>query len=211
MTIKEFREKYGVHITEKHNGKMNGFASLSTSVLRNRVCIERAKNPDSICNKCYAARMANMYHSLENVLAKNTEVLTSQVIPVKGWPTLNYSMFRLEAFGDLNNTIQVVNYFNFARKNPRTTFALWTKNAYLIDAVISEGTRKPRNLIIIASSPRINEERTPRYEFIDKVFTVYDKQTAKTVDINCGARNCLTCGRCYRKTRNVEYIREILK
>lgn len=37
------------------------------------------------------------------------------------------------------------------------------------------------------------------YDFIDKVFTVYDKKFAKKagIEINCGGRKCADCGRCY--------------
>ena len=48
------------------------------------------------------------------------------------------------------------------------------------------------------------------YEFIDKVFTVYDDANAGGVNINCGARDCATCGRCYLKNDTV-FINEKLK
>lgn len=213
MNIKEFKEKYGVHITTGHTGKMEGINSLSTSVLLNPICQKRAQDKESICSKCFAEKIANARKELRGCLAKNTEVLTSQVIPVKEWPILNQAIFRLESFGDLNNTTQFRNYMNFARRNPRTTFALWTKNAHIVDTVFAEGEKKPRNMIIILSSPHLNVPRAPRYDWVDKVFTVYDKAYAESrdIEINCGARDCLGCQRCYRKTRKVEYISELLK
>lgn len=211
MTISEFKNKYGIHITTGHTGKMHDIYSLSTSVELNPICRERAKDKDSICAHCFARNLTDLRKQLADCLARNTEVLTSQIIPVREWPILNASIFRLESFGDLNNGTQFKNYINFARRNPRTTFALWTKNAAIVDAVFREGVKKPRNMIIIASSPHLNIEAVPAYDWIDKVFTVYDKATAKTVEINCGARDCLTCQRCYTKTRKVEYIRELLK
>lgn len=208
---KEFKNKYGIHITTGHTGKMEGIDSLSTSVLLNPICQKRAKDPTSICSKCFAEKIANARKELRGCLAKNTEVLTSQIIPVKEWPVLNASIFRLESFGDLNNGTQFKNYINFAKRNPRTTFALWTKNTNIVDEVFREGVKKPRNMIIIMSSPHLNRVMIPRYEWVDKVFTVYDKEHAEGVEINCGARDCLTCQRCYTKTRKVEYIRELLK
>lgn len=144
MTIKEFRAKYGVKICTDHTGKMTGIDSLSTSVLLNPICQKRAQDKTSVCSKCYAGRMAKMYKGLEKVLAGNTEVLTEKVIPVEEWPLLNARIFRLEAFGDLQNVTQVRNYFNFARRNPETTFALWTKNPAIIARAIRYGSTPPR-------------------------------------------------------------------
>lgn len=213
MNYKEFKDNVGVHITTGHTGKMEGINSLSTSVLLNPICQKRAKDPTSICSKCFAEKIANARKELRGCLAKNTEVLTNQIIPVKEWPVLNASIFRLESFGDLNNGTQFKNYINFAKRNPRTTFALWTKNANIVDEVFREGVKKPRNMIIILSSPRINVPRAPRYDWVDKVFTVYEKAYAESrgIEINCGARDCLGCQRCYTKTRKVEYINELLK
>ena len=47
-------------------------------------------------------------------------------------------------------------------------------------------------------------------------FSVYDKETIQreNIDINCGARSCLLCQRCYKANPNgerIEHIREMLK
>ena len=212
-SIKNFEKKYGVHFTLNHTGKMSGMASLSTSVIENPICAKRAKVPGSICEKCFAANMFKMYgKGFSDCFKKNTEVLTSEIIPVKEWPIVNYRVFRLESFGDLQNKIQVENYFNFAKRNQGTTFALWTKNPEFIAQAIASGNKKPKNLIIIQSSCFINKEDEKKYDFIDKVFTVYDKKYIKEngIEINCGARNCLECGRCYSKRTGNE-VREQLK
>ena len=215
MTIKEFEKKHGIHFTLNHSGKMSGMASLSTSVTCNKNCAKHASVPNSICSHCYANRMMKRYKTLENVLAKNTSVLTSEIIPVNEWPLLNMNVFRFESFGDINNATQVINYFNLCERNPETRFALWTKNAWIVKRAIASGHKKPSNLIIIASSILVNKPITKAVldnsPFIDKVFTVYDKETAKTININCGARNCYECQRCYRKTDTIEYVNEILK
>lgn len=218
MRIKDFEKKYGIHFTLNHTGKMNGMVSLSTSVIENPFCAKRAKIKGSICEKCFAANMFKMYgDSFKDCFKRNTDVLTSVIIPVKEWPVINYRIFRLESFGDIQNTTQVANYFNFAKRNPGTMFALWTKNPLIIAQTIADGHKKPRNMIIIYSSPmvnaKVNTERLLKvFPFIDKVFTVYDKTYVKKNDIsiNCGARNCLECGRCYSK-RTTKEIREQLK
>ena len=52
MRLQKWQEKYGIKITVKHNDKMDGLASLSTSPLCNKNCVERAKNKRTICSKC---------------------------------------------------------------------------------------------------------------------------------------------------------------
>ena len=47
-----------------------------------------------------------------------------------------------------------------------------------------------------------------KFDFVDKVFTVY--ADCEGVEINCGARNCFECHKCYTKNKT-EYINEKLK
>lgn len=213
-SIKAFEKKYGVKFTVNHTGKMDGMQSLSTSVLENKICQARAKVPGSICEKCFSQRMSERYGDDYNEkFKKNHEVLTTIVIPVNEWPLINARIFRLEAFADLNNVIQVQNYFNFAERNKGTIFALWTKNPEFINEAIKSGlVKKPKNLVIIQSSCMINIEEPKKFDFIDKTFTVYDKKfiAENNININCGARNCLECGRCYSK-RTADDVREQLK
>jgi len=198
-------------ITWKHTGKMKGMISLSTSVLLNKYCQERQKNPDSVCSHCYAQHMAGkLYKGLKEKLAKNTDLLTREVIPVEWWPILNTLFFRLEAFGDLNNVIQLQNYFNFAKRNPYTTFTLWTKNTFILFQAEKAGAQKPKNIIIIESSPFVNVQVKKTHKWVDKTFTVLDKSHKDDKRINCGARHCLTCLKCYKK-RTTSEIFELLK
>ena len=214
MTPTLFKIRYGVHITEKMNGKMEGMPSLSTSPLLNPICQARRRCEGAICVKCYADAMCWRYGGLAKVLEKNTEVLTSQEIPIEEWPLINAHAFRLESFGDVQNEIQVRNFFNFARRNRRTLFAVWTKNYPIYHDVIESGVKKPSNLILIISSPMINEEANlEACKYADKVFTVYDKEYAKAFDIviNCGKRKCLSCMQCYSKAGSPTIINELLK
>ena len=203
-----------LHITQKHTGKMEGMQSLSTSTLVNPYCIKRAEVKGSICSHCYAQRMTKAYKALNTRLEENTLELTTAIIPIKQLPNINASYFRLEAFGDINNEAQVINYFNLCNKNGRTQFAPWTKHAFIIKNAIRHGAIKPDNLIIIASSPMIDIPldidalHAHGFDFIDKVFTVYSKGTKAT--INCGSRKCIECLRCYTKDTS-EYVRELLK
>ena len=194
---------------------MSGLQSLSTSVAVNPHCIKRQANGDSICAKCFAAVMMKRYDGLNKATERNAEILTASVLPVEVLPLIPVKYFRFEAFGDLINVNQVINYFNIAKKNPETLCALWTKNPHIVAKAIEQGHDKPANLQIVLSSPIINKAiKSTRYPFIDKIFTVYDKTGAKAVNINCGARSCLACGRCYRPNPEgvkIQYVNELLK
>lgn len=213
MTYKQFRELTGIKITENHTGKMEGMQSLSTSCTTNPFCKVRSKDDKSICSKCYAQRMMKMYRSLDDCLEVNTKVLTSKILKEEEIPDINVLYFRFEAFGDLINEIQLLNYFNICKKNPQTKFALWTKNPWIIERLIEQGYKKPRNLQIILSSIYLNvQEDVDKYDFVDKVFTVYTKDYIEenNIKINCGAKSCLKCHKCYIKSKT-KYINEKVK
>lgn len=211
-----------VRICEKHTGKMEGFASLSTSPISNPICAKRSQNPGSICAHCYSVAMANRYANLDKKNAVNGELLSGSILADSDFPTINtatryYKYFRLEAFGDLINRTHAKNYFRFCELNPETRFTLWTKNPIFIAQAIRDGYRKPENLTIIYSSPCLNhkvsfEKISGVFPFIDKVFTVWDEKTANAekIAINCGARKCAGCLRCYAPN-DCREIAELLK
>ena len=212
VTLANVKKITGLHFTTKHTGKMAGMASISTSVTTNERCAKNAQIEGSICQKCFAAKQMKVYPSMENCMVENQRILTGSILDPDTLPIINHIYFRFESFGDLNNDIQVINYFQMCYKNPATKFALWTKNPDFVAQAIAKGYPKPENLNIVLSSLFINQERRTRYDFVDKVFTVYDKQYIQenNVDINCGARSCFACGQCYEKN-GVRQIREQLK
>lgn len=213
LVVGNAKEKTGIHYTLKHTGKMAGMMSLSTSCTCNPFCQEYSRDPKKICSHCYAQRQMKIYNNLELCLAKNTEILTSRVLKKEEIPLINATYFRFEAFGDIQSVIQVENYFNICKANPLVRFALWIKNPGIIENAISLGNKKPRNLQIVLSSHYINAVASKtRYGFVDKVFSVYDKNFAREngVVINCGTKHCLECGLCYR-AGGPEYINELLK
>jgi hypothetical protein len=211
-TLANSKKISGLHFTTKHNGKMAGMASISTSVTTNARCAKNAQIPGSICEKCFSAKQMKVFPSMEKPMIENQRILTSEILPAEKLPTINNIYFRFESFGDLNNSTQVKNYFNICYKNPRVKFALWTKNPDYIAAAIRDGYEKPANLNIVLSSLFMNKERKTRYSFVDKVFTVYDPQYIEenNVSINCSAKSCFTCGLCYEKN-DVSIINEKLK
>ena len=211
-TLANSRKISGLHFTTQHSGKMAGMVSISTSVTTNERCAKNAQIKGSICEKCFAAKQMKVFPTMEKPMIENQRILTSDVLPLEKLPTINNLYFRFEAFGDLNNATQVKNYFNICYKNPRVKFALWTKNPDYIAQAIADGYEKPNNLNIVLSSLFINKERKNLFPFVDKVFTVYDSNFIEenNIDINCGARNCFSCGLCYEKN-GVSVINEKLK
>ena len=191
---------------------MSGMVSISTSVTTNDRCKKNAAIPGSICEKCFASKQMKIFPSMEKPMIRNQEILTSEILPEEKLPIINNLYFRFEAFGDLNNDIQVINYFNICYKNPGVKFALWTKNPDYIATAIAKGYSKPENLNIVLSSLFINVERRIIHDFVDKVFTVYDRDHIQenNVEINCGAKSCFSCGLCYEKN-GVKIINEKLK
>lgn len=202
----------GLHFCANHSGKMTGIHSLSTDPTTNEHCVKRAKVNGTICSKCYSSTYTKYRKALKIALAKNMEKLCA-IIDIALLPIIAVKYFRFEAFGDLFCNEQVINYFNLCEKNPETKFALWTKNPQYIQQALDAGRTKPDNLNIVLSSPIINQPMVgSKYPFVDKLFTVYDKQYAKehTININCGARSCATCGKCYEKN-DVRIVNELLK
>ena len=99
------------------------------------------------------------------------------------------------------------------QKNKNVKFAIWTKNPWIIQEAINGGLKKPSNLQIILSSPKINEVCDgSEYDFVDKVFTVFTKEyiEKKHIHINCGMKKCIVCRKCYKKSRE-KFINEKLK
>jgi hypothetical protein len=214
-----FKSKYTtnlspVYVSDNLTAKLAGIPAISTNCFCNKHCIERMKNGNMICADCFAVRTTKRYKELDKHLRRNTEVLTSRILSDDELPIFSHSvgMVRFEAFADLNNETQVINYFNIARKSPWTHCALWTKNPWYIANVLKSGYSVPENLQIVYSSPLRNVCASAIFKafpFVDKIFTVYDKQFIKKNDItiNCGARSCGACAICYFRN-DIKFISE---
>lgn len=207
--------KYELCIT-KHsdNTKMDGMFSISTSVKCNANCAKNAQIVGSICEKCFSETMHNRYTSLAINTKHNTDVMTSGIIPTDCLPIINTQIFRFEAFGDLNNDIQFINYINICNANPGVTFSIWTKCPWIMADVFNKGYVKPSNLIILVSSLMLNVALPiEKFPFADHIFTVYTAEyaIANNININCGNNQCIRCRRCYTVGNGEKYINEILK
>ena len=204
-----------VYVSTHMTGKMEGIPAISTAVTLNPVCAARAKVPGSICAHCYAGATLARYSALRGHLEDNFRVLNSRDLLPEELPRICSDVCRLEAFGDLASVVQARNYLRIAYANPWCTFTLFTKNPEFVARALDDLGR-PDNIIFIYSSPDLNRptgDILDAFPFFDHVFTVYDAATIArdNIAINCGARSCRTCMRCYTRGNSEFYINEKLK
>lgn len=235
LSIEEFEAYTGIMFSHNMSGKMLGVLSISTNCKSNPYCKARLANGESICASCFAQKTEKHYYELYANTALNAEILSTEIIPWELIPKINTDIVRIESFGDLINPTQAENYLRIIIKNPDVRFGWWTKNPNFIHVALRDyhDGEVPKNVQIVLSSLHLNEESkiNPKFKyFISKVFTVYTPCyfNAMNIDmdtfINCGARSCKKCQRCYHKADynvtnkqntiivdGVEYIRELLK
>jgi len=195
-------------ITSKMNGKMQGMVSINTTPRSNDFCLNMAKT-DSVCGSCYSHRMMKMYKNADKAFKHNGDVLSGKLLSNDEVPKLNHHTVRFNAHGELINDTHMINLLRICNGNPRTTFTLWTKRKDIVHRVLSHWKR-PSNLILIYSSPKINK-RSTLPEHFDKVFTVYDKEHKGKRMINCGEKKCVNCMTCYDTADRKRYINEVVK
>ena len=221
----ELKKKITDGLCTDMEGKMEGVWSLSTSCTSNPLCQKYHKIKGSICEKCYAHTLMELRKGLERKGERNAEILTKErLVLLKSTPVLpdKVKYFRFEAFGDVQNETQLMNYLMITLQNKDTRFALFTKNYKLILDFFAGDTFVPDNLTVVVSSLFLNKSIRSEVFYKTcrgfapgqlKVFTVYDYEYLKEhpkVEINCGSRSCMKCGKCYEKNKTVS-IREILK
>ncbi len=178
-------------------------------------------NPEStdicICAFCFSDEQQEFQTSMQLPLKRNFEIFNNGIIHSDWLPVLNCLYFRGESFGDYASKNAVINSFNVAAKNPLTNFTAWSKNLCFFHEAIQAGHKKPDNFKLVYSSAYINKVAMipAKYEYIvDAVFTVFTEIYARkhNVMINCGARACLSCLRCYTGYNGkIKYINELLK
>ena len=117
-------EKFGLHLTDKHTGKMTGFTSLSTTCKCNELCIRRiaksfenigikvtdtksarealkqylAENPLAedvlICAFCFSDIQQDYQKSMTIPLDRNFQILNNGIIHSDWLPVVNVLYFR---------------------------------------------------------------------------------------------------------------------
>jgi len=184
---------------------MEGINSINVSSLENPFCVVMSQNKDFVCSKCYSNRYSKLRPPLEVCLINNTNALTVELLMVEDIPVINALYFRFNSYGELYNEMHFRNLLRICRKNPKTTFALWTKRKFIICNY--NYNLLPKNLILVYSEPRINNVKFELEFPFDKTFTVVDKTYIG--DKNCSG-HCLNCLKCYQ-TNDCLHIIERMK
>lgn len=195
------------HMCDDHTAKMSGMISYSTSVEENIFCIARMHCNHAVCKHCFAYRQLGIYADQRKKLKRAHAIATRCEWSIADIPFIDYRefpYFRLESFGDINNSLQVKNYNTLAMVNAQNGImtTLWTKNPGIIQNAINNGLQLSSYLTIGLSSLELNKpevDKAKRYSFIRFLFTVYDENyiSDHNVNINCGGRHCLSCLNCY--------------
>ena len=185
ITVNELIDM-GLNFTVKHNGKMSGMFSLSTTCKCNPACqlkIKKAyenlgidltnvkdarkaikeylkENPFStnisICGFCFSDSQQDTFKNMTDTLKHNFDILNNGIIHNDYLPLLNNLYFRGESFGDFNSINSVINFYNIAGKNPLVSVTAWSKNLYFFYQAEKAGYKKPANFTLIYSSLMIN-------------------------------------------------------
>lgn len=204
-----------IAVTTKHRGKMEGIASISTSTINNDFC-RFMSGHDFICSKCYGARLEKRYLSKNpnsNMYFNNSQRLSTQylsdteIIDIKN-QIQDYRYIRLHAIGELINMTHLNNFIRISTALPNKIFGLWTKR---IDLVRKLTTSKPDNLLLIYSTPKINNLNPHIPDKFDKVFSIYTQNFIEenNITINCD-KKCFSCLKCY-SCHSDRFINEIIK
>jgi len=203
-----------VIVSDNMTGKMDGIPSISTSCLENIFCKNRRLDGNSICARCFAAATLAKRENVSENVEINYHLLTSEVLPVDLLPKFHkgVEIARIESFGDVENEIQAINYINIIKNNPHVIFGWWTKNVSIVHKAL-EKVGKPENVVLIQSACFINRPEIIKSIYFNKVFTVYDPAYIKAhnITINCGARDCNSCRRCYDTANTEKEVNEVLK
>ena len=190
-----------------------------------------------VCVFCYANKQQEYQKGTKDKGTRNGEFLSvercADELPTPCPNEINgMKPFRFEAFGDLQNVAQAVNYIKMCMKNADADCAIWTKNAYFLWEAVCIMGGKPQNVQFIYSSAYVNTPDRQTYDaynkmcrerfgypLFNKLFTVWTKNIAHryAIEFNCcGAngikdRKCKNCLNCYKRSDYNEFVNELLR
>lgn len=220
------------------SGKMLNVLGISTSCLDNPRCSTYRKCPGAICNDCFAAANLEFRKEVREAMHYNMEALSKReftreeiaaiaIEVVAACRKNNTNMFRIESFGDIANTIHASNYIRLAAAvyflDQSILMAWWTKNPnYLVAAFqgMDDTTRKlfraGCNVVLLSLFKGVPFPEKARKKIEAALgmevltFTVYDVKDTDPI-VNCGARSCFNCRRCYLRENRGDDVIEALK
>lgn len=218
LTLSEEIEILSLINVTKLTGKLEDFYSISSSPNINEFCAARAKDARLICHECFSLASMHYKKELKLALEYNSIVFSTWLFSETALATIKIpnviGYARIESHGDVRNVIHCRNYIRMIRVHSWLNFGVWSKNLGFYSIAFNIES-KPENMTFIASSPMYNTvmKIPEKFQwFVDHTFTVYRKQHAheNNIDINCGARSCATCLKCYKKDTTFD-ISEMLK
>ena len=193
-------------------GKLDGLRAISTNTRTNDYCIKQnaSADPNNICTKCYSHTMLSSYRkNMQPALQRNSDALSAAPLAPDAIPRILDAVFRFDAHGELLNDTHLSNLCAIATRNPRTSFALWTKRNDIVSKHFRSNP-KPVNLILIYSNPKISNimRKPPRY--FDRTFNnVLEHEHVEQQ--NCTGQKCADCLLCYTPGNGVTTIVEKVK
>jgi|TARA_R110000803_G_scaffold63709_1_gene124418 hypothetical protein len=194
-----------VHIS-KMTGKLDGFKAISTNTRTNKFCLKMNEaKKETICTHCYSHTMLKGFRkNMAPALQRNSDLLSSRMLARSEIPIILEAFFRFSAHGELINMQHLINLVEIAVYNPHCTFSLWTKRKDFIKRLFDyQGLKKPANLILIYSNPKIGSIIKDMPKYFDKTFNnVLENEF--TDDQNCTGQQCKNCLLCYKhNTTNI--------
>lgn len=200
-----------VHISIM-NGKLDGLRAISTNTKTNAYCIKQnaSGDPTNICTKCYSHTMLGSYRkNMAPALQRNSDALSLRVLAAEELPRIIDSVFRFDAHGELINETHLANLCAITKRNPGTSFALWTKRNDLVSKYFRTHD-KPANLILIYSNPKISHIMAKPPKYFDRTFNnVLEHEYVERQ--NCTGQQCKDCLLCYTPNNGVTTIVEKVK
>jgi hypothetical protein len=147
--------------------------------------------------------------NMQPALQRNSDALSAAPLAPDAIPRILDAVFRFDAHGELINDTHLSNLCAIATRNPRTSFALWTKRNDIVSKHFRSNP-KPVNFILIYSNPKISNimRKPPRY--FDRTFNnVLEHEHVEQQ--NCTGQKCADCLLCYTPGNGVTTIVEKVK
>ena len=128
-------------------GKLRGLPNLPTSAIDNPFCLKMSQSGKNIiCSHCYSIKtvIPNSPNNkrCRNAWKRNGNILSSMRIPFEDIPKvpryrkngelIPHPFIRCSNQGELINDFHYINIIQICRKNPDTTFILYTKRIDII-------------------------------------------------------------------------------
>ena len=203
----------------KMSGKLTDIGAINTNTLTNSFCLKRyekakiankkAGKTVDICGVCYSVNMLQTFRkSAVPAFQRNTS-LAERILKPSEIPNINQAFFRFSGHGELitdqtinGKTIKfgrfnhIENLCLIAERNDHCTFALWTKRTDIIKPFFKK-RKKPANLILVWSNPKVDKIISDPPPYFDKVFNNISRDSK--VPDNCSGQKCKDCLKCYKK------------